>query len=122
MMPISGASRASSCSSSLTSRDDEAVVAAADLGGIAVEQRDDVEAALPKAAILDQRAPDLAGADHHHAIATVESEDSPQPLRELADGIAQSPLAEGSEKGEVLPDLRRRRPPRVARASELTVA
>jgi hypothetical protein len=79
----------------------------ADLAGIAVVYGDDGEAALPESAIQCQRAADLAGADDHDAPLAFEAEDLAQPPCQLGNAVAESPLAEGAEHGQVLPDLRR---------------
>ena len=81
----------------------------ADLGGIAVEDGHDVEAALPEAAVLHQRAADLARADHADLIAPLEPEDLAEPIGQLGHRIAEAALAERAEEREVLPHLRRGR-------------
>src|SRR5438876_2708401 len=87
--------------------DHETVPAGADLLRIFVVNRGDVEAALPEAGILYQRAADPAGADQHDAVRASQAQDVANPRGELRDGIAQAALAERAEEREVLAHLRR---------------
>ncbi len=87
----------------------QAVPAGAHLLGVAVVYGRDVEAALAKAGILHQGAADATGPDDDDAIGAPQAEDVAQARGELAHRVAQSPLAEGAEEGQVLAHLGRGR-------------
>src|SRR6266702_4659393 len=87
--------------------DHQTVPAGADLLRVLVVNRGDVEAALPEAGILYQRAADPAGADQYDAVRASQAQDVANPRGELRDGIAQAALAERAEEREVLAHLRR---------------
>src|SRR5690606_20897996 len=87
-----------------------------DLVRIAVVDTDDVEAARAEAAVLRKRRADLAGADDDDRPLLFETEDLANGGQQVLDRVAKPALAEGSEEGEVLPDLCRRG---AARACEL---
>src|SRR5256886_15732440 len=84
----------------------QAVPAGADLLRVLVVDRGDVEAALPKAGVLHERAADATRADQHDAIGAAQAQNVPDPGGELGDGIAQAALAERAEEREVLAHLR----------------
>src|SRR5437870_6742519 len=85
-----------------------AVPAGADFLRVLVVNRRHVEAALPKAGVLNQRAADPPCPDEDDAVAALKPEDAADPRSELRDGIAEAALAEGAEEGQVLANLRRR--------------
>src|SRR5437667_2651906 len=87
--------------------DHETVPAGADFLRILVVNRGDVEAALPEAGILYQRAADPAGANQHDAVRASQAQDVANPRGELRDRVAQTALAERAEEREVLAHLRR---------------
>ena len=94
---------ASSCADVL---DAHAAELLSDLGGVAVEDGHEVEAAAPEAAVLHQGAADLARADQRHAVVPREAEDLAKRLDQFGDGVAESALPERAEEREVLPHLR----------------
>ena len=79
-------------------------IGADDLGIVVVGAGDD-EPALLEAVVAGQRRTDLAGADDDHPPVASQAEDLPQPSRQFGHRVAKSALAEGAEKGEVLPHL-----------------
>src|SRR2546422_5880733 len=87
--------------------DHETVPAGADLLGIFFVNRGDVEAAMPEAGILHQRAADPAGADQYDAVGASQAQVVANPRGERRNGIAQAALAERAEEREVLAHLRR---------------
>src|ERR1041385_6676633 len=83
----------------------EAVPPPADLLGVLVVDRRHVEAALPKARVLDQGAADATGADEHDAIGAAQAQDVADAGDERGNGVAEAALAERPEEREVLADL-----------------
>src|SRR5207247_931104 len=70
-----------------------------------VEERHDLEALLPKAGVIREREPQVAGAHDGDAQLAIEAEDLPQVPLEIADVIADAADAELAEVREVLADL-----------------
>src|SRR5262245_19201651 len=86
---------------------DEAVGAGADLLGILVVNRRDVEAMLAEAAVVQQRPAHLPRSDEHDAMRALESQDLADPARQLRHRIAEPALAERAEERQVFAHLRR---------------
>src|SRR5258708_19271715 len=83
----------------------------ADLVGVVVVGSQNDESAMPKAAILSECGTDLSRPYDDDAPLAAEAKNVAQLLAQLGNGVAESALAEGPEKREVLPHLRRRRSP-----------
>ena len=81
-----------------------------DLVRVVVVRGQDAESALAESAVLGERCADLTGAHDDDSPLAAESQDFAKAAGQLRHGVAESTLAEGPEKGEVLSDLRRCRP------------
>ena len=85
--------------------DDEIGSGDADLGGVIVEERDDVEALVAEALVGGEGAAEVAGADDGAVPDAVGAEDAAELGDELGDAVTDAAVAELSEVGEVTPDL-----------------
>src|SRR5439155_13888925 len=83
----------------------EPIPARADFLGVLVVDGRDVEAALPKHRVLDQRAADPPRADEDDAVGAAQPQDIADPGRELRDGVAEAAFAERAEEREVFANL-----------------
>ena len=79
----------------------------ADLGGIAVHNRDDGVATLGEAPVVRQGLTEIAGADDHHRPRLGEPELPAHLEHQILDVVAHAPRAVGAKVGEVLAHLGR---------------